>query len=343
MDANDPSELLTASIEATSDGIYIHGMTGETIIYNTRFADIFNISRAIIPSKSSQEILDLIADQIEDSIAFLNWVNNFKSNPIADIITIKFLDDRILECYSAPLSKDGRLDGRVWTFEDITKLKRTEETAKLYLDLMSHDIRNRLQGIVMSAEILNLMVEDSESVSTIIDIENNVTSCATLISKVLDAEQIDDAPAFQRSIDDALITSIENIKARFSGVNVTCEFEDHEDIIKADRFLETLFINLIENAVQHNPRDDKQVWINIQRESTGFEISISDNGNGINSQRKIELFDKARRYGGVGLHVATQIARKYGGILRVFDRVPGDYTKGADFRLWIPEPIVRWG
>ncbi|MCJ7817596.1 MAG: ATP-binding protein, partial [Candidatus Thorarchaeota archaeon] len=113
--------------------------------------------------------------------------------------------------------------------------------------------------------------------------------------------------------------------------------------IKADRFLETLLINLIENAVQHNPLDNKQVWIQIQRESTGFEISISDNGPGIDTQRKKELFDKSRRYGGVGLHVATQIVRKYGGILRVFDRVPSDHTQGADFRLWIPEPIVRWG
>lgn len=343
MENSKPLELLNITIESTSDGIYIHGKAGETIIYNTRFVDMFKISRELIPSKSSQEILDLIADQLEESISFLNWVNNFQTNPVADIFTIKFIDGKIFECYSAPLSKENLLDGRVWTFEDITKLTRTEETAKLYLDLMSHDIRNRLQGIVMSVEILNFMVEDPESMPTIVDIEDNVTRCATLISKVLAAERIDTAPVFQRSLEDAMKESIKNVTSRLSDINVDCKLEDYKVIIKADRFLETLLINLIENAVQHNPLDDKQVWIQIRRESTGFEISISDNGPGIDTQRKKELFDKSRRYGGVGLHVATQIARKYGGILRVFDRVPGDYTQGADFRLWIPEPIVRWG
>ncbi|TFH01170.1 MAG: hypothetical protein E4H14_18860, partial [Candidatus Thorarchaeota archaeon] len=181
MESNDPQELLITIIESISDGIYIHGKAGETITYNTRFADMFKISRELIPSKNSQEILDLIADQLEESISFLNWANNFQTNPIADIFTIKFVDGKIFECYSAPVSKENLLDGRVWTFEDITKLTRTEETAKLYLDLMSHDIRNRLQGIVMSVEILNIMIEDPESIPTIVDIEDNVTRCAILI------------------------------------------------------------------------------------------------------------------------------------------------------------------
>ncbi len=195
----------------------------------------------------------------------------------------------------------------------------------------------------MSVEILNLMIEDPDSALTILDIENNVRRCATLISKVKAADRIDDAPLIPRSIFDAMSTSLKVINTRFSTVTVDCDLEDQQIIMIADRFLETLFINLLENAIQHNPKENKQVWVQLRRESSGYEISISDNGYGIDSQRKIELFDKKRRYGGVGLHVATQIARKYESTLGVFDRVPSDHTQGADFRLWIPEPIVRWG
>ena len=77
-------------------------------------------------------------------------------------------------------------------------------------------------------------------------------------------------------------------------------------------------------------------------EST-YTISISDNGPGIDDERKKDLFNKSRRYGGVGLHVASQIIGKYGGSLKVIDRIAGNCRLGADFRIWIPSPVVRWG
>ena len=340
---NELLNLLEKTVESTSDGIYVSGSEDKHILSNSRFLEMFKIPKALLTSSNSQEILDIIADQLEDSLSFLNWGNKFQKKSTTDIFTIKFLDGRTIECYTTPLVKDSIDEGRLWTFEDTTKLKKTEDTAKLYLDLMSHDIRNRLQGIVMSVEILSLMIEDPNSALIIIDIENNVRRCATLISKVKAAEKIDDAPVVSRSISDALSASLKIINTRFSDVDVDCDFEEQQVIMNADRFLETLFINILENAVQHNPRDDKQVWIQLRKKNSGYEISISDNGPGINSQRKIELFDKSRRYGGVGLHVVMQIARKYGGNLGIYDRVIGDHTKGANFRLWIPEPIVRWG
>jgi len=336
-------ELLNITIESISDGIYISNEDGKYVLSNTRFSDMFRIPNTLISSKIAQEILELIADQVEDSISFLNRIDKFRKNPVADIFSIKFLDGRIFECYTSPVVKDTCASGRIWTFEDVTKLKRTEETAKFYLDLMSHDIRNRLQGIVMSVEILNLKVEDPDSVTSIQDIENDVQRCATLISKIKAAERIDDAPIAPMSLTNAIGASIKSIETRFSSVNIECEIEEKKAIMNADRFLETLFVNLLENAIQHNPKVNKKVWVNLKREGIGFEIAISDNGPGIDNQRKKDLFDKNRRYGGVGLHVATQIAGKYGGNLRVFDRVSDNHTQGAEFRLWIPEPIVRWG
>ncbi|MFW9965846.1 MAG: hypothetical protein ACFFEA_01705 [Candidatus Thorarchaeota archaeon] len=50
-------------------------------------------------------------------------------------------------------------------------------------------------------------------------------------------------------------------------------------------------------------------------------------------------FDQERRYGGLGLHQAKRILAKYGGVIEVSDRVPGDYSKGALFRLWFPKHI----
>lgn len=343
MESIEFNQLFKKTIEATSEGVYISGLYGKHIISNYCFSDMFRISKDLLNSTGYQEILEIILDQIENPVSFLNWVTNLEKNEMADIFPMKLLDGRRYECYSVPIDNEYTDKGRIWTFEDVTRLKRTEETAMLYLDLMSHDIRNRLQGIIMSVEILNMMVENPDSILTINDIENNVQRCAALISKVKAAEKISDAPIIPRSVTDVLTTSIKTIKARFSDVEINDNIGDKQIIMNVDRYLETLIINLLENAILHNPNDSKQIWIGFHEQRTGLEISVSDNGSGIDSQRKLDIFNKNRRYGGVGLHVARQIAMKYGGTLKVSDRIDGNYRKGAVFRLWIPEPIVRWG
>jgi signal transduction histidine kinase len=332
-----------ATIESTADGIYISGLGGEYILSNSRFHEMVKVPLIETVQVKHRDVFEKVANQLENPLPFLFWVHDLLKSHKVDLSIVRFTDGRIFECYSVPLVRDGKNSGRVWTFGDITRLKKTEETAKLYLDLMSHDIRNRLQGIVMSVEILNLMVDNPDSELTIIDIENDITRCANLISKVLAAERIDEAPVVPRSLTEALTVSAKTINQRFTSVIVDCEFEDNKAIMNADRFLETLFINLLENAIIHNPKDEKRVWIQLQKEHSGYEISISDNGIGIDDDRKKSLFDKKRRYGGVGLHVATQIAGKYGGNITVRDRVSGDSSQGADFKVWIPEPVVRWG
>jgi K+-sensing histidine kinase KdpD len=157
------------------------------------------------------------------------------------------------------------------------------------------------------------------------------------------AERISDAPIIPRSITDVIETSIKTIQNRFSDVQIFYTSEEQQIVMNVDRYLETLIINLLENAILHNPNKSRQIWINLQEQRMGFEISVSDNGPGIDDHQKRDIFDKNRRFGGVGLHVARQIAQKYGGNLEVTDRIEGDHTKGAEFRLWIPEPIVRWG
>ncbi|TFH04861.1 MAG: hypothetical protein E4H14_13860, partial [Candidatus Thorarchaeota archaeon] len=200
MESTEFTNLLKHTIEATSDGIYISGVDGKYIISNHCFSDMFRILMESVSSKDYQEILEIILDQIENPVSFLNWATIIEKNEAIDICQMKLLDGRRYDCYSAPLDNENGTIGRIWTFADITKLKKAEETAMLYLDLMSHDIRNRLQGISMSVEILNIMVNDHESALTITDIDNNIRRCATLISKIKDAERIDDAPIIPRSI-----------------------------------------------------------------------------------------------------------------------------------------------
>ena len=106
----------------------------------------------------------------------------------------------------------------------------------------------------------------------------------------------------------------------------------------ADDYLELLITNIIMNGIEHNPSESKNVWITLEEDEKGYVIKVADDGPGIGETRKKELFDMARRYGGVGLHQSNQISEKYGGSITVHDRVPGQPEMGAEFRIWFPKP-----
>jgi signal transduction histidine kinase len=330
-------QLLNATLESTADGIFVVDNQGNLLHSNMRFAEMWRIPKSLVNRGLKLYSLDYILDQLDDPLRFQEQVQELTRSSKADISTLKFMDGRKFECYTVPLSQGEREFGRVWSYRDITKLKRTEETAMLYLDLMSHDIRNRLQGIVMSIEILNMFVDDPDSVGTLRDIESNVQRCATLISKVKATEKIDDAPLYPRSLQIVIGETVHDIRSRFSDVTIEYEPVDFEAVVLADRFLETLLVNLLENAVLHNTRKDKRIWVSLTQLDRGYEVSIADNGPGIGDELKADLFDKDRRYGGVGLHLVSHISEKYGGNLQVSDRIAYDPSEGLDFRIWIPK------
>jgi signal transduction histidine kinase/CheY-like chemotaxis protein len=79
-----------------------------------------------------QAMLDFVLNQLIDPDAFLKKVRTLYASDAVDMDTIAFKDGRVLERYSLPMILDGVRIGRVWSFRDITKLKKAEaEKAKL--------------------------------------------------------------------------------------------------------------------------------------------------------------------------------------------------------------------
>ncbi|MHA1483917.1 MAG: ATP-binding protein, partial [Candidatus Thorarchaeota archaeon] len=66
-------------------------------------------------------------------------------------------------------------------------------------------------------------------------------------------------------------------------------------------------------------------------------VLISDNGPGLTESKKEFFFDPERRFGGVGVHQAMSIVRKYHGRISVHDRITGDPGQGAEFLIWLPK------
>jgi signal transduction histidine kinase len=79
--------------------------------------------------------------------------------------------------------------------------------------------------------------------------------------------------------------------------------------------------------------------VHLGESGDGYEITISDNGPGIIDDYKKNLLDPDRRAGGVGILQCAQIAKKYRGTFEIHDRIDGDSSQGAKFRLWLPKAV----
>ncbi|MHA1636870.1 MAG: PAS domain-containing sensor histidine kinase [Candidatus Thorarchaeota archaeon] len=223
----------------------------------------------------------------------------------------------------------------VGTFAVITQIsaqKEAEDTVQFYLDLLTHDVANQLQVIITAAGLIDpelpaQYIEDSRQ-----DILDAVERCNRLITKVKRAGEIRNIPHTSIDLSEVVHDKVAVLE-RIYNAKVECEGITGEICVNADALLGELLWNLLENAARHNPKSDKKVWINGRKKNGMFEISISDNGSGIGTERKATIFDKSRRSGGVGLTLVAQMARKYGGNIQVIDRIDGKPNMGAKFVL----------
>lgn len=122
--------LLTAILESTTDGILVVDVTGEIIRTNARFLKLWQIPTHLAKINNDRELFNYVSEQLENPQEFLSGMEKLYSSPQKQIDILKFKDGRVFERYSFPLTHDGEIIGRIWSFRDITDRKRAESELK---------------------------------------------------------------------------------------------------------------------------------------------------------------------------------------------------------------------
>ena len=244
------------------------------------------------------------------------------------------------------------------------KLKQSEEKyrraylqANFYKDIFAHDMSNILQGIISAIQLCNLQSIKSanqrnlEVASEII--ETQVERGSKLISNVRKLSQLEDSNESIRSIGLSILLkkSIMNLKNAFHtrSINIQINSQKNKIFAQANDLLQDIFDNILINAVRHNQNSTVEIFINISnQEEKGInfiKMEFIDNGIGIDDSRKEIIFlrgskeDKDLSGMGLGLSLVSKIIESYKGKIWVEDKIEGDYTKGSNFIILIPEVI----
>jgi len=115
--------------------------------------------------------------------------------------------------------------------------------------------------------------------------------------------------------------------------------------VQANRFLEDVFLNIMDNAITHNNNSTVKIRIKVNQEKIKnkrfVKIDFIDNGIGIEDSRKKKVFHRQDfEYStGLGLSLVNRIVNSFNGKIWIEDRVFRDHTKGSIFSIKIPSEM----
>jgi diguanylate cyclase (GGDEF)-like protein/PAS domain S-box-containing protein len=123
--------LLQATLESTADGILVVDRTGRIVSYNQRFARMWRLPDEVLAERDEQHVRDFTLDQLVDPDAFTAGVLRLYRHPgRKSFDVLEFRDGRRFERYSRPQRLGRRIIGRVWSFRDVTRQRRTEDALR---------------------------------------------------------------------------------------------------------------------------------------------------------------------------------------------------------------------
>ncbi|HBZ01475.1 MAG TPA: hypothetical protein DEO84_09180, partial [candidate division Zixibacteria bacterium] len=124
--------LLRATLESTNDGILVVDNNGKVTHWNVRFIELWRIPLDIADTKDDDKLINFVLCQLTNPDAFLSKVRDLYACSDISFDTLSFLDGRVFERYSCPLTQAENIRGRVWSFRDITQRKNAEDKLRIF-------------------------------------------------------------------------------------------------------------------------------------------------------------------------------------------------------------------
>lgn len=294
---------------------------------------------------------------------------HIRQNPAWEDIPVIFLsaaDDkevivRALEAggvdYVTKPFNHAELLSRVRTHLDLKaardRLQRLAEDKDELLGILTHDLKNHLGGVQMSASLLrDRMTRQGDERATQLS-ENIWHSTSQLLAFVREflansaADRSISLHLDRVSLNDSVTRAVQDYRemARRKQIAFRVQLPESPPMVRADRHaLSQVLDNLISNAVKFSP-PGKSIAVCVSLAEDGAQCTVEDQGPGFNADDKASMFGRYRRLSarptggepstGLGLSIVKKLVQAMDGRLTCTSE-PG---AGAHFTLWFPIAI----
>ncbi len=200
------------------------------------------------------------------------------------------------------------------------QLKSGNDRYEMLNSILRHDISNYLTIINNYLELLEISNCDRKYMEKIRD---TVDKSFKLIGKVrLFKDYQDEAKIKPVNLSAALLEELDGLS---SNVNIRTSIPD-TIYVQANEMLNSVFSNLLHNAILHNNKKQKEVYLTVNPGRDWVEVRIADNGPGISNDMKDNIFKEGIKgetgRTGLGLYIVKMLIESYGGEIWVEDNRP---------------------
>jgi signal transduction histidine kinase/CheY-like chemotaxis protein len=359
------AQRLSATLEATEDGILLVDQTGTILNMNRRFAQFWRVPEALLLAHDDAGISAHVDAQTARATTHKDMRQSTNPGQGADYFQTRTLvDGRVVDVSSHLAYAGEQLIGRVYSYRDVTQLYRVQDeliaardeakqanlAKSRFLATMSHEIRTPMNGILGMAQLLMQPgLSASQRHDYVQTVLHSGQSLLTLLNDILDLSKIE-AGKFQ--IDpapfaiEALLFEVQTLfdgAAKNKQLRVNAQWLGRAGAVyRSDAHrLRQMLSNLLGNAIKFSNQGHIEVTAREREcrgESVVLEFAVQDHGIGIAADKLCKLFQPfsqadsstTREYGGsgLGLSIVHSLAELMGGQVGV------QSTPGQGSRFW---------
>jgi two-component system phosphate regulon sensor histidine kinase PhoR len=303
-----------ALFNSMAEGFLLLDRHGRIQTINQSLADFFGLAgdvrgKTLVDTFRSNELLELW-EQVQREGQFRRVELEFPGN-----------NGRSFEVSAAVLpGRSGGIDGGVFIFHDMTRIKQLENTRREFVANVSHELRTPLTLIKGFVETLLDGAKNDPQVAErfLQTIDKHTDRLTFLIEDLLTISRLESGQIVlnQQPIEfrEMVERVLDDLQSRATDRKVTLHNEvpaNLQVLADADRLQQVLF-NLVDNAIKYG-RSEGEVWINARpRDNEMIEACVRDNGPGIPAESVERVFERfyrvdkarSREQGGTGLGLA---------------------------------------
>lgn len=215
--------------------------------------------------------------------------------------------------------------------EDAENSKKDKLKLKDSLSDISHQLKTPLTSInIMLDNILdNPEMDDKTKEKFIQNIKREITNISSLVGEILKLSKFDASvikfEEQQVFINDLVKSAISNIEmmAELKNINIEVNNRDNIKLVCDAKWQIEAITNILKNCIEHS-KDDSTITIDIDSNKIYKQITIKDNGEGIDEKDLPHIFERfykgknsSKDSVGIGLALAKTIIEKDNGSIKV--------------------------
>lgn len=255
----------------------------------------------------------------------------------------KIKSNRLLqEQYKKIRHQNEELEKRSRSLEDLSEEKDN------FINVVAHDLKSPLNNISGLSNLIRMHGKlDEEHLHYLNLLDQVSTEAKNLVTNLLDINKLESGSFEQNvesfSVNELIDYEIQNFHeaAQEKKIEIKNRSENGLTFSNNKEFIQRILNNLLSNAIKFST-ENKKIIISGKLEKNQLQLSVKDEGPGINKEEQKQLFKKFQRLStrptagesstGLGLAIVKLLIEKLKGQVKV----ESDIGKGTEFIVIVP-------